>query len=592
MPLILAEDERAATVPEMSGTCAHHPSVPIKGGAYAVRADGTRRRLTRQQLRTQSWPSDTVEIITGVPGHLSDHDAAFSRQIVRLTPQEVAEVTGRKLSAARTLASQAEPVTVKFQAGDGREYQLRGPRWQIGGVSVVFGVPDGAAGEQVTHLPRNPYTLTGAVPTSDEGRAIGLRYTAALAAFQAASGCTRCTQLGGNPCASCAGTPIPQLRQQARKLIGPDAPSTTVDALLYAAEAAQDLGARADFNALAALGEQLIANQRHRQAPLIDTVERETALQLGAEAWLRWERQTREHLEQDVDADAQEMALLAANNDQKPATRARIEQLQARIEQTRTRIRDELADIRAVRDEDLTHIGVGELYLVHETGRAVERDGLGNIIIKPAGDHNPGTYRDTIHLCINGVVTGHLGFANASEGNWIIIPLKAAIAANPGALEVLNAVDTIFVPPAGKPFKIQESLSHIISYHDRPGEHSQTSGSSRGAELRRWLTDRGARPFDIGAHHSSAGVDARVGHIAQDLGVTANRLHAHTPHAQYEQMLNNASTAVGLLPTLTLSASTLAQMSDNARVRLVDHHQWGAAPAEAISSDLRPSRLG
>jgi hypothetical protein len=569
----------------MSRPCAQHPNIPIKGGAYAVRADGTRQRLTRQQLRTRSWPADTVEILTGVPGHLSDHAATTSRQVVRLSPGEVVAVTDRKLSAARTLTAAAEPATARFRAGDGKDYQLAVTRWRIGETSVVFGAPDGAAGTQVRHLPRNPYTLTGTDPTSDHGRDIGLRYTAALAAAGAANGCVRCTQLGGHHCASCAGTPIPQLRQQARNLLGPGAPSTTVDALLYAGSTTTDPGARADFLALAALGEQLIAEQRRRQTPLLDQTEREAALRLDTASWSRWERQTRDHLELTVDADAQELALLAANADQRPATRARIEQLQTRIEQTRARIRDELADIRAVRDEDLTQVGIKQLYLVHETGRAVERDGFGNIIIKPAGDHNPGTYRYTIHFCLNGVVTGHLGFANAQDGHWIVTPLEAVIAANPGTLEVLNAVDTFFVPPAGQPLKLPETSSQIISYRDTPG-------GDRGVELRRWLTERGARPFDIGAHHSSAGVDARVGHLAQDLGVTANRLHAHMPHGQHEQMLNSASTAAGLLPTLTLSAAALAHMTDNARVRLVAHHRWGAGTAEALNTDPGPGRLG
>jgi len=604
----------------MSRPCPYQPTVTLKGGAYAVLGDGQLQRLSRHQILTGDYPEGTVEVIVGVHGHLSAHRARHGRDLVRLTCDEATGYARQGHRAVRDVLARTTGLTGTL-GGDGDRHLVQADVYHLHGQRLVFGAPPGSQfpgsddpQESTTHLPRNPYLISGTGPETDAGRDAAMLYTAALATCEAAV-CRECARLGNHPCGACSPAVL-AARQDAARILGERwimaargtggwsqyggdgiaVPNTVVDALLWSSSRG-DRQAEIELQALAAVGERLIAQQLQLDTgSMLSAVETDAAYALDDEDFARWlddrraaqvaapqetyQQRTRE-LQQRFDERLRE------GKPPRKADAAAMSRLLAEPTYTFERAAREIAIMAAVRDEGLGHVGVDQLYLVHETSHDIERDSDGNVVLRPVGDYEAGTYRGTLHFCLNGRVTAVMGRGSVDSGRCIIVPLKAVIDANPGALDKLFVVDTFLTPEPGGSLKLPREATTVLDYNavDR-GVGADDDGAvepiqaARSAAVAEVLQQAGAPVFTIWGHNSTAGADSRVSQIADQIGVSGQGLHADSPHAVAERALNSFDTIKGRLPQLRITARDLARMSLNARLRMVNHQAWGGAIIE------------
>lgn len=375
------------------------------------------------------------------------------------------------------------PRTIESSESFTRDYlnlQETAQVYEIGNEKVVFGASgDATWDEDVVNVPVNPYEISGYDMTSDEGRNIAMKWTAAHAASMD---------------------------------MEPRRETTYVDSLLYAGSRGDEL-AMQKFDELAEIGERKIQDEREN----------------------RYERDLNE---------------------------------------------EELADIARERMSDLS---VDDLFLVHETKYDFPVDDDGNIVIRPLGDYELTSdsgekiryERDTVHFALNHLAQGHLMRQRSNNSKIVIVPLKDVLDRNNGSLDTLYSVDTYLTPKPGEGILLPAGRYRTIDVGDGDGVDEKVSET---------LKDMGARHiFEPGEYGSSRGADAAVYRVARDLGANFGT-HSNLPHSSIEAVnRKDPSTPRGVQYEVT--ASQLARLSDNSRMRIAKTDRWSGSLAKVKMED-------
>jgi hypothetical protein len=439
---------------------------------------------------------------------------------------------------------------------------------------------------------RNPYRMSGTDPTTPEGHQVALRYTAALAAVGSLTRCLVCAATWS--CAACVQRGGAEQRREILRITGPSPDSTLVDALLFSAAESQE--ASRELDALAALGEQLVALERDRRTKIrIPLSEVNDALALPDREWTAWVKDKHREL---VDGPIQEWAerreelrsLHEAGQMSNPeffAANCALDMLQESADYKRGVA--ELQNIRSLR-ENPVDVDLDNLFLVHETAHPVQTDAEGNIVLRPTEDHVDGVSRPTVHFSVNALVSGHMWRQQETEGRCIVVPLRDVLRENLGCVENLYAVDTILTAPMGSGLRLPAASTKVIEYKDLDADLEDTA-SAREAAVADVVRSGGGQVFRMGSHNSDTAVDARIALLAAELKVPNSTVHSATSSAIWEAELNSADPNRGKVPVLRVTPEMLAGLSDAGRTRLVAHDRWAAAPlypSDPSASEVDP----
>lgn len=240
-----------------------------------------------------------------------------------------------------------------------------------------------------------------------------------------------------------------------------------------------------------------------------------------------------------------------------------------------------------VKKEGLANLRTEDLYLVHETKYDTEQDEDGNFIVRPMGDYeikgydgktvdadgNPNEYyRGTVHFTLNHLAEGHLFRQRSDEStNVIIIPLKDMLEANPGSLDVLYPVDTYLTPKPNEPLRFPKGTTRVVK--NEGGENADKAISDA-------LREMGATHiFQGGESYSTTGQDVSVKLMAAEMGVGFGA-HADMIHVHAEGVTSKQDRS------FNFSARDVAQMSENARLRIADNDRWLGASVRVESDGL------
>jgi hypothetical protein len=247
--------------------------------------------------------------------------------------------------------------------------------------------------------------------------------------------------------------------------------------------------------------------------------------------------------------------------------------------------------LNEVKKEGLDNLKIEDLYVVHETKYDTEEDEDGNLIIRPMGDYeikgydgetldadgNPHEYyRGTVHFTLNHLAKGHM-FRQRSDKptNVIIIPLKDMLEANPGSLDVLYPIDTYLTPKPNEPLRFPKGVTRVVK--NEGGENADKVVSDA-------LREMGApHVFEGGESYSTTGQDVSVKLIADEMGAGFGA-HADKIHAMFERITSRNDTAFGV------SARDVADMSENARLRIANNDRWLGAKVKVESDGLFSGR--
>lgn len=224
--------------------------------------------------------------------------------------------------------------------------------------------------------------------------------------------------------------------------------------------------------------------------------------------------------------------------------------------------------LQKVKRNYLDDLGIDDLFLVHETKFPPPIDEFGNISLKPAADYQTifrdelGTteyIRDTIHMTINHLVSGHAQRGNINNAHIIVSKLKDVIEANPGALDNLHTIDTWFTPKPGQGLVIPKGSFKSFTGGERPRHQVQEAMEQLyGKRLKLNML------FQGGAYGSETeGADELVGLIGEKLGAFWGP-HFDTPtwRMGFGDVFADRNVRDAFMPNM------LATLGDNALARL------------------------
>lgn len=224
--------------------------------------------------------------------------------------------------------------------------------------------------------------------------------------------------------------------------------------------------------------------------------------------------------------------------------------------------------LQKVKRNYLDDLGIDDLFLVHETKFPPPIDEFGNISLKPAADYQTifrdelGTteyIRDTIHMTINHLVSGHAQRGNINNAHIIVSKLKDVIEANPGALDNLHTIDTWFTPKPGQGLVIPKGSFKSFTGGERPRHQVQEAMEQLyGKRLKLNMF------FQGGAYGSETeGADELVGLIGEKLGAFWGP-HFDTPtwRMGFGDVFADRNVRDAFMPNM------LATLGDNALARL------------------------
>jgi hypothetical protein len=226
---------------------------------------------------------------------------------------------------------------------------------------------------------------------------------------------------------------------------------------------------------------------------------------------------------------------------------------------------------RSVQRGGLDSLTLDDLFLVHETKYAPPLDKFGNISLRPAADYQTlftdelgytNEYvRDSIHMAVNHLVTGHQQRANIEGAHIIVSKLKDVINANPGALDNLYTVDSWLTPKPGQGLTIPKGSFEQISSATNPGQQVQNAMEKL---LGSKITSK--HLFKGGDHGSNTeGADQLLRILGRDLD-TGFGPHFDSPtyHNSLARNMKEAGWNVGQ----AFSEHGISTLSDNAIARL------------------------
>jgi hypothetical protein len=623
----------------MPKRCKYTPT--LLGGkaiAYGIDARGARHRLTRQQLISGELPEGVTEVVFTPVGHTSDHALSSDPGLLRLSPQEAAALVRGGADASRPLSAAGE-TSSEVVTTDGFDDDAEGPRsvtvritydtYQIGGRSVVFGGVPGVTYDAEV-IPRNPYVISGHPPDTPEGREAALAYVyAQVAIVEGRRGfCSTCRF--ERSCTSCARTGVhtPGMGAVSHLIPRNDAlmleeRRTVVDALLARASGG-DVVAQAELKALATAGRTLVRAAargtsvltpdliRTEIAPYAQALEERSRTreldsvrsQAADERLRRMDADLRQRIalcEESVRECSRELSDTAPGFNRLETDRrdADAEPLEARRETLRQEIerqqdmKSALQMIEAARAHGTAALDGDGLRLVHETSYDIERDGDGNILLRPRGDWEADGGRDSVHFGLNGRAAGHLMRTGADARRALVIDLKRLLETNPGAVSNIYPVDTRVVPPPRTPIVLPPDAVVSVEYSsdDTPEERSR--------RVEDVLRAAGAPVFPSGQHHSSREAESVATVAAVSLGV-GNAPEHSTWEAENTYLLLCGGAAggrsIGNLSAAgpILDAWAVHQMGENGALRLFDRGgepPLGRRTERAWSgADIRPAK--
>jgi hypothetical protein len=495
-----------------------------------------------------------------------------------------------------------------FKNAAGAEFVLDGVTHQIADRSVVFGAPsDSTWPNGVEVLPRNPYVIAGLPVTSKEGRDVALAYTAAIAAISEASyepGCWRCKSQPSR-CAACVVDPLEELRSAARTLVG-DLPkldsysythdNTVVDALLFASVNG-DEAAKEAFDTLSYLGETMVTSIKAKGGLQILDDETFDAAAKSGRMGPTWETSNRlQQVWLEKTASRFDELVRVGDLTQEQADSFRIEimsqgssDLKDKISQ---RVGSEINSAAEQQSEHLAHFEFEDVFWVREIDHLPEIDQDGNAVMRPAGDFID-TKRGSLHGALNGRAMGHMFRSGESASHVMVARLSDIVAANPDAIDMLYTVDSYFTPPPGEGLTIPAGTFQLHEYSDSspapvadpgnvtPEENaaSRAFAEGRDAFVTSVLLGMGAtRTFAQSTHNSSHGADGLARRLADRLGA-ASTLHSNTFVSRSEGLGHLDAISDSGASFLGVTATELATMSRNSRLRMVAHNDWAGVRA-------------
>jgi hypothetical protein len=143
--------------------------------------------------------------------------------------------------------------------------------------------------------------------------------------------------------------------------------------------------------------------------------------------------------------------------------------------------------------------------------------------------------------------------------------------ANPGSLDVLYPVDTYLTPKPNEPLRFPKGTTRVVK--NEGGENADKIISDA-------LREMGApHVFKGGESYSTTGQDVSVKLMAAEMGVSfgahSDMIHVHTEGVTSKQDRS-----------FNLSARDVAQMSENARLRIADNDRWLGASVKVESDGL------
>lgn len=226
---------------------------------------------------------------------------------------------------------------------------------------------------------------------------------------------------------------------------------------------------------------------------------------------------------------------------------------------------------RSVQRGGLDSLNLDDLFLVHETAFKPPVDKFGNISLKPTGDYQSifndqfgrtEYTRDSIHMAVNHLVSGHAQRESLNAGHIIVSKFKDVLEANPGALDNLYAVDTWFTPKPGEGLTIPKGSFETFTGGAKPAQQVQDAMQSLLG------VDRisGKYLFQGGSHGSETeGADALLRIFGKDLNVGFGT-HFDTPAYRLSQIDNIRSANSTVSDVFNIN--NLSRLSDNAISRI------------------------
>jgi hypothetical protein len=547
-------------------------------------------------------------------GAVIDKEYGVLVQGVPIAAWHIARTGG--LTAANTIRDGALPATSsQLQDPNGKMYHLEGNVFTLDGTQVVFGAdPRSSFGEDITLMARNPYELSGLDPASEAGRQAALQYTAALAAVgETANKCfeshaERCSADG--LCIECVTSPMSALRETARTLVGKpergELDNTFVDALLYAS-ARGDKNARREFEALASLGERMVDVERFGAAQwLITPTMREEYRTKGIMAYQLNDEMRLDGMSRWRAGALEQIASLEQTGSVTPEWAAHLRQEAEKWSSDvgfGNKVRDVISSEISTLEQTTapgagshrtSEIGLGDLYLVHETAYPPQFDDAGNVLLRPTGDYNERYPRTSLHFAVNHVVEGHMWRQGDGAQHAIVVRLQDVVDQNPGTLDCLYTIDSYLSPMAGEPLVLPSSAVRTIDYAkvsattgatgDAMQEAKATAVHEAMTTIQRAVTgdpEASVLRFPGGMHYSSASADRRLAELAEELGATTG-LHQNHVSSRFERVEPMADSAAFDISQFSLRASELAQLSDGARTRMMTHGRWRGSSSRIV----------
>lgn len=540
--------------------------------------------------------------------------------LVKEIPLSVWSITrGNGFTSLRSsLAGYTEADSQIMRDVEGREMTLRAAVWDVQGGKVIFGAhPDSVWPDGVVSVSRNPYEITGLSPETAQGREMAIAYSAAIAAVSAAnqscieSTANRCSADG--KCVECFTEVMPALRDASRAITGLkagayDPDTTVVDALLYRAARGDDQAA-IEFRALADLGERMIEVSRNpdrRRGITQRMLEEYRGLGYTAysvEEPMRLNALSTWRSEQ-LDRLASAVAAGDVSREWAPNLQEGIIKLSNDVgfgntyREVVTRPIHNASETFASREGGLKTAGLGleDMYLVHETSYAPQRDSAGNVLLRPTGDYNERYLRPTVHFTVNHTATGHMFRQGDDATHAIVVRLSDVIAHNPDSLDCLYAIDTYLSPMPGEPLVLPAASVRTVSFEEVPGADSESADERQKSrtsrvlremnELQSSLTGDPASTvfaFPAGTHYSSSPVDSRLRELASELGV-ATGLHQNHAVSYIEKMDDLSQMRCGSVYKWSLTPENLSQMSRAARARIMTGGRFSGVTAYAVAN--------
>jgi ADP-ribose pyrophosphatase YjhB (NUDIX family) len=427
-------------------------------------------------------------------------------------PEPADKIPTERQSLQNNSVSVAKKVIVDFEDKDSsfKRQSSFDTIYDIGGKKIIFTANNDryvsvrGAPEDLEIIPINPYEISGFSQTSEEGRDFAMKWLyAKLALFD----------------------------YKEKNRDDKDAPPTSeAEALLYSAVRG-DESAMARLNELAEIGENIFLDRESRVVEQAKTSARIT------------EEEVRKLLPK-----LDKFGAPSLSDEQKEE----VERL-------------------------LTEGNIDDVYVVHQNEYDLPINENGDIVIKPASAYDietpgkPGerTFvpRHTIHTALNHVVDPIANRGWPQKSNIIVIPLRALIEANPGALDVLYPLDTFFTPPPGEGLRFPAGsytvLKDVVSIESATEQVSEIIKNGGGTYVKNELDKSGnlsaVTALSLAKDRAFAHVIAK---IAAELKVAANVQHSGTPFGQEDRLYDNQT------GTVNTALQSIGFFKKNARLRL------------------------